>query len=117
MIGKINWFFVAFCLVFLMASCQWNIRSGAKSESADTIISAERIVVASVTNKDGITLKLKFDNEAQTCLLQLNGDTALLKQERMASGIRYSNKEYTYSEWHGEIKVFRDSTLIFNTKQ
>lgn len=118
MIRKTNRIVTVFLVVCLMISCQWNGRSstgsGTKNEPADTITSGEKIVEATITNKDGITLNLKFDNKAQTCLLQLNGDTVLLKQERMASGIRYSNKDYTYSEWHGEIRLYKDSTLIFS---
>lgn len=118
--SKTSRIIVAFLLACLLASCQWNGRSssslGAKTEPADTVAPAEKIVKATITNKDGVTLNLKFDNEAQTCFMQLNGDTALLKQERMASGIRYSNQKYIYSEWHGEITIYKDSTLIFSHK-
>lgn len=90
------------------------VNSGEKNAGANPVSSTENIVETSVTNNAGEVLILKFDNEAQTCTFGFKGDTALLKQERMGSGIKYSDEHFTYTEWHGEIGLYKDSVLIFS---
>ena len=48
------------------------------------------------------------------CILELNGERIELQQERTASGIRYSNEHFTYTNWHGETHLYKDGSLIFS---
>jgi len=112
--------FVASLLIF--SSCQnrkSNSESGkdsSKSElqSEDSLLKNSAIVSSTTTNKDGITLKYTFNNSDGTCILELNGELIKLKQERMASGIKYSNEHFIYTNWHGETNLFKDGKLIFS---
>jgi len=112
--------FVASLLIF--SSCQnrkSNSESGkdsSKSElqSDDSLLKKAAIVSSTTTNKDGITLKYTFNNSEGTCVLELNGEIIKLKQERMASGIKYSNEHFIYTNWHGETNLFKDGKLIFS---
>ena len=81
--------------------------------STDTLKTG-KIITATITNKEGVTLTLRFNNAEQTCKLELNGEKIELKQERMASGIRYSNEHFVYTEWHREIRLYKDGKLIFS---
>ena len=80
---------------------------------ADTI-PRKSVVTATITNSDGVSLKLKFNNAEGTCELEFNGEVIELKQQRMASGIKYSNDHFVYSEWHGEIRLYKDGKLVFS---
>jgi len=112
--------FVASLLIF--SSCQnrkSNSESGkdsSKSElqSDDSLLKKAAIVSSTTTNKDGITLKYTFNNSEGTCILELNGEIIKLKQERMASGIKYSNEHFIYTNWQGETNLFKDGKLIFS---
>ncbi|MFB6318610.1 MliC family protein [Saccharicrinis sp. FJH54] len=74
-------------------------------------------VKTTVFNLDGDSLVLKYDNQAGTCKLVHNGDTLLLHQDTTASGIRYSNKQYLYTEWHGEITLKKGKDIVFTNKK
>jgi membrane-bound inhibitor of C-type lysozyme len=88
--------------------------SNAKLQSEDSLLKKDAIVSSTTTNKDGITLKYTFNNSEGTCVLELNGEIIKLKQERMASGIKYSNEHFIYTNWHGETNLFKDGKLIFS---
>jgi len=112
--------FVASQLIF--SSCQ-NRKSGNQTEKSssgtelkkdDSTLKNNEIVSSTTTNKDGISLKYTFNNSDGTCILELNGEIIELKQERTASGIKYSNKHFIYTNWHGETNLFKDGKLIFS---
>jgi len=83
-------------------------------KSADSSSKNINIVSSTTTNKDGISLKYTFNNSDGTCILELNGEIIELKQERTASGIKYSNEHFIYTNWHGETNLFKDGKLIFS---
>ena len=112
--------FVTSLLIF--SSCQ-NQKSNSKSgkdssntelQSDDSLLKNVAIVSSTTTNKDGITLKYTFNNSDGTCVLELNGEIIKLKQERMASGIKYSNEHFIYTNWHGETNLFKNGKLAFS---
>ncbi|MFC0877433.1 MliC family protein [Saccharicrinis sp. FJH2] len=74
-------------------------------------------VKTTVYNLDGDSLILKYNNKAGTCELVHDGDTMLLHQDTTASGIRYSNKQYLYTEWHGEITLKKGKDIVFTNKK
>jgi membrane-bound inhibitor of C-type lysozyme len=115
--------FVSWLLFF--SSCQ-DRKSSNKTEkssseienkSEDYSLKNNEIVSSTITNKDGIRLKYSFNNSEGTCILELNGELIRLKQERTASGIKYSNGHFIYTNWHGETNLFKDGKLIFSDRK
>lgn len=115
-------FIVSFLIFF---SCQ-NRKSNNKAEksssgielkSEDSSTKDSGIVISTTTNKDGSSLKCTFNNSLGTCMLELKGEMIELKQERMASGIKYSNEHFVYTNWHGETKLYKDGKLIFSSSK
>ncbi|MFB6341909.1 MliC family protein [Saccharicrinis sp. FJH62] len=74
-------------------------------------------VKTTVYNLAGDSLILKYNNGSGSCKLVHNGDTMLLHQDTTASGIRYSNKQYLYTEWHGEITLKKGKDIVFTNKK
>jgi hypothetical protein len=88
--------------------------SGTELKPEDSSLKNNEIISSTTTNKDGISLKYTFNNSDGTCILELNGEIIKLKQERMASGIKYSNEHFIYTNWHSETNLFKDGNLIFS---
>jgi membrane-bound inhibitor of C-type lysozyme len=106
----------------IFSSCQ-NRKSGNQTEKSssgtelkkdNSTLKNNEIVSSTTTNKDGISLKYTFNNSVGICILELNGEIIELKQERTASGIKYSNEHFIYTNWHGETNLFKDGKLIFS---
>ncbi len=74
---------------------------------------ADRIVKATITGREGVRLDLEFNQTKGTAVLFLNGKKMELRQDTMASGIHYSNLEYVYSEWHGRITLMKAGDTVF----
>ena len=91
-----------FIFILILLSCQQKKDTG--------------IVETVVVNKEHVQLKMIFDNQHGTATFILKGDTMLLKQDTMASGIKYSNRNYTYTEWHGRIDLYKNGEIIFTKK-
>lgn len=72
------------------------------------------IVKTKLTDTAGNVLQMEFNNDAGTAVLFFRGDTIFLKQDTMASGIRYSNNQYVYMEWQGQSTLYKDSLIVFN---
>ena len=101
--------------VFLSVSCQvHHAPSGKTGIPAES--STDQLVRASVTNADGIKLDMIYNNSRHTATFRRNGQTIELKQDTTASGIKYSNREYEYREWHGEMTLKKDGKIIFVNK-
>ena len=90
------------------------IVSGEETIGDSSAVMNSEMVISSITNKEGITLKQMFNNSTGTCILEFNGERIELRQERTASGIRYSNEHFTYTNWHGETHLYKDGSLIFS---
>jgi membrane-bound inhibitor of C-type lysozyme len=88
----------------------------AAKNAADTL-QKQKIVTATLTNTEGSILKLKFSQAAGTCEAEFNGKTIMMKQQPMASGIKYSNDHYEYTEWHGEVRLYKNGKLVFSHDQ
>ncbi len=71
------------------------------------------IVIDSLTDDKGKILNMKFDNTAGTATFVFDTDTILLKQDTMASGIQYSNENYTFTEHHSEAILTKNGTVVF----
>lgn len=108
--------FVFFCSCQNRESNRKNKKdsSGTEIKSEGTSLEKNVIVSSTTINKDGISLKYTFNNSNGTCVLELNGETIELKQERTASGIKYSNEHFIYTNWHGETSLSKDGKVIFS---
>lgn len=112
-------FLLMICLMFF--SCSGG-KAGQNQSQKNKVVAADstdtirqnKIVTATVTNKDGVSLKLKFNSSEGTCEAEFNGEIIELKQQRMASGIKYSNEHYVYTEWQDEIRLYKDGKLVFS---
>jgi len=104
--------------VFMFLSCKSEMKQGATADkNADTTSIAAEIIKSSVTDKDGITLEMSFDNTKQIATFLLNGETIEMKQEVMASGIKYSNENYVFTEHQGEIQLQKNGVTVFYYKK
>lgn len=81
---------------------------------SQTQAATDQIVKNSVTNNQGVTLTQIFNNSKGTATFVLNGETIETKQDTMASGIKYSNAHYQYTEHQGEIQITKDGKIIYS---
>ncbi|MDR2342193.1 MAG: MliC family protein [Campylobacteraceae bacterium] len=73
------------------------------------------IIKTTITGENGDIIHVIFyDNTANITLPDDN--TVLLKGIPIASGTKYANDEYEYSEWHGEIELKKNNETIFRAK-
>ena len=72
------------------------------------------IVKTRLTDKEGAVLVMEFDKKAGTATFVFEGDTILLTQDTMASGIRYSNAQFVYLELQGHCTLCKDSLVVFD---
>jgi len=86
-------------------------RDTVKSESTTTESNA--IKTQSLTDKEGNTLEMSFDNSEDTATIDLNGETAQLSSQRPASGIWYKNDEYELRGKGNDIWLKKDGEVIF----
>lgn len=73
----------------------------------------DQIVQNSVTNANGTTLQMTYNNTRGTATFVLNGQTIEMRADSVASGIRYSNPEYIYTEHQGNIRLMRNGQVVF----
>ena len=52
-----------------------------------------------------------------TALFVFNGETIELKGDTTASGIRYSNKHYIFTEHQGKMELLKDNKVIFTNQE
>ncbi len=78
---------------------------------------SDQIVQSSVTNQDGIRLDMTYNNTQRTARFIFKGESIDLKQDTTASGIKYSNAHFEFSEWHGEVTLKKDGEVIFTNKK
>ena len=110
-----NIFFIAVLFLMVVLSCKKEAAADQGVVGADSVQTEQPEIIAdSVTNAEGVTLKMQFDNAAETALLELNGEKIDLKQERMASGIKYSNADYEFTEHQGKIELSKAGKVIYS---
>lgn len=74
-------------------------------------------VETSILNTKGDTLMLMYDNTAGTCRINYKGEQIVLERDTTASGLRYSNSNYLYTEWHGGITLKKNGKTVFSNKK
>ena len=106
---------LAFITGFLLVSCKENKKT--VNQATDTIEAAtDQIVKNSVTNREGDKLDMVYNSTKRTACFVFKGETIELKQDTTASGIKYSNSRYEFTEWHGEIRLKKYGKVIFSKR-
>lgn len=112
---------IIYGFVALVACCLGACQNSGQPTSAEEPTAVEsdagNVVTASLTDSAGNTLDLLFNHNAGTATLVLAGDTILLTQDTMASGIRYSNDEYIYAEHQGDVELTKNGEAVFSIDQ
>ena len=98
---------------FLLVSCKENKRTVNRATNSMEA-TADQIVKNSVTNREGDKLDMVYNSTKRTACFVFKGETIELKQDTTASGIKYSNSRYEFTEWHGEINLKKDGKVIFS---
>lgn len=79
--------------------------------------SADDIVTTSVTDSDGNTLKMEYNNTRGRAMLTLNDEIIDMVQDTTASGVRMHNTDYDYEEWQGHIVLKKNGQVVFDNKR
>lgn len=104
--------------VFLMSCTGSNSSKQQNPDNSDkTAVIFDNLVQSAVKDSTGSTLEMSFDDEDNTAFFVFNGEIIELKGDTMASGIKYSNAQYEFTEWHGEITLKKDGEVVFNYKE
>ena len=83
------------------------------SSKQEHVDSSASLITGTLTSKSGDNLRYSFDNSMHTMTIVYKDDLSVLQQDTMASGIKYSNKTYTYSEFHGAAAVQKNGRTVF----
>ncbi|MBL1409039.1 MliC family protein [Sphingobacterium faecale] len=86
-----------------------------QSTGLETPIKTEvpKLIIDSLTDDKGNKLNLTFDNAAGTATLIFGKDTIHMIQDTTASGIQYSNENYTFTEHQAEAILTKNGTVVF----
>ncbi|MDR1864237.1 MAG: MliC family protein [Bacteroidales bacterium] len=119
---KRHLFAIALVTGLILSSCGENGKKErmrpAPAEISSSIDSeGNEIVDSKVTNKKGETLSMRFNNTKGTATFLIDGATIEMTTDSAASGVRYSNDHYEFTEWHGEITLKKDGKVIFKHKK
>ncbi|TDQ80075.1 MliC family protein [Sphingobacterium yanglingense] len=112
-----------YCSILLMGAiigttaCQSNNKQASdnQSTSIEHTVGADEanIVLDSLKDDKGNILNMKFDNAAGTATFVFHKDTILLTQDTTASGVQYSNENYTFTEHQAEAILTKNGTVVF----
>jgi len=83
------------------------------TKAEETTATSDDIVTQSLTDKEGNTLDMSFDNANGTVTLNFKGETIELDQQRSASGIWYKNDHYELRGKGNDIWLKKDGEVIF----
>lgn len=96
---------------------EWQGITEVKKDGKTVFYKKDDIVKNSATDKNGKKLEMTFNNSKDVATLVFNGEVIDLKGDTMASGIKYSNKNYEYVEHQGDIQLKKDGTVVFEAKK
>ncbi len=102
-----------FLVALFSASCHTNQQKSPETSQAEHPLSDTTTIDANLTNANGEALQMSFDTAAHSAVFVFRGERIALNQELRASGIKYSNEKYEYTEWHGEKTLKKDGQIIF----
>lgn len=114
---KKYWSVLLIGVILSTTSCQNNNKQASddQSTSIEHSVGADEadIIIDSLTDDKGNILNMKFDNAAGTATLVFHKDTILLTQDTTASGVQYSNENYTFTEHQAEAILTKNGTVVF----
>jgi len=113
---KKTFFALAFLSGVMLVSCNQKKSEREMNDDAEfnTPVQTDDIADNSVTDKNGNTLNLSFNNTKGTATLTLGGESFTLQQDTTASGVRMHNSDYDYEEWQGHVVLKKDGKVIFD---
>jgi len=94
-------------------SCKDNSKQENKDSPETEQTASKDLVTQSLTNNDGETLEMSFDNSEGTATVNFKGETIDLDQERAASGIWYKNDQYELRGKGNDISLKKDGETVF----
>ena len=97
--------------VFL--SCKDNKKQENTDLTSTEQTTSNDVVTQSLTNKDGETLEMSFDNSKGKATMNFKGETIDLDQQRAGSGIWYTNDQYELRGKGNDISLKKDGKVIF----
>lgn len=110
-----------FCImsIFLgIGSCQSTQKVGnqlsTQAQPGDSTTNS--IIRDTVTNSQGVKLVMAYNNANHTAMFVLEGEAMQLKQDSTASGIKYSNAEYEYTEHQGNSTLRKENKIVFKNQ-
>ncbi|MDR2358757.1 MAG: MliC family protein [Prevotellaceae bacterium] len=107
--------FIATVAGVFLVSCEGH--NSSKQQNSDkldkTATLIDNLAQSAVVDSAGSILEMSFDEENNTALFVFNGEIIEMKGDTMASGIKYSNPQYEYTEWHGEMTLKKDGKEVF----
>ncbi|GAB3788807.1 hypothetical protein GCM10028818_56100 [Spirosoma horti] len=74
---------------------------------------ADSIVRDTVTNSKGVKLAMEYNKARHSATFVLAGKAIILRQDTTASGLRYSNTRYEYTEHQGQLTLKKEGKIIF----
>jgi membrane-bound inhibitor of C-type lysozyme len=98
-----------------LGSCQKNEKTH-EHPATQTEVTQE-IIRDTVTNQQGMVLVMTFNNKKRTATLVWQGKTIELKQDSMASGMKYSNPTYELTEHQGTLTLKKRGNTVFSYKK
>ncbi|MCL2706196.1 MAG: MliC family protein [Spirochaetaceae bacterium] len=111
--------FLGLLSVILLLSCQ-SVETAKPEENSGKleqrrIVSETQnnIVYTRIINAQGELLELIFDNAKNEAILMLDGEKINLKSQVTASGTKYSNEQYLFTQWKDEIELKKDGKTIY----
>lgn len=78
---------------------------------------SSKITTNTIINADGSKLTATFDNRKDSATFVLNGEKIKMVQDTMASGVKFHNDHYEYTNWHGETEIKKDGKTVFKDKK
>ena len=106
---------IAILTAFLLNSCTGTSKQE-NAETTKTETVTDDIVSNTSTDKDGKQLQLTFNNTKGIVILNFEGETIELNQEKAASGIWYQNDHYELRGKGNDIELRKDGELVFEHK-
>lgn len=106
-------------IVVIVATILTSCKEQVKESNTDSIKTEKAIatpkekISQSLTDKDGNTLEMSFDNSKNIVTVKFDDEISELKGQKPASGIWYENDEYELRGKGNNIQLKKDGKIIF----
>ena len=112
---KLLFFVSSVLIISLIGSCKKAEK--AYRQPAVQTQAGHEIIRDTVRNQQGMELVMAFDNSKRTAVLVWHGETIELRQDTVASGMRYSNATYELTEHQGTLTLRKGEDAVFSSKK